>query len=177
MTTERNAKKAGAEVVKQVASPLLSGMLYPLLQALDEEYLHVDCQFGGVDQRKIFTLCEKSLPSLGYSKRLHLMNPMVPGLTGAKMSSSEAASKIDLLDSPDAIAAKVKGAYCEEGSVDNNGVLAFVRMVLFPLYPEGFTIVRKHEHGGSSKYATYVVSHSASLPPLSPQHTAAASMD
>ena len=29
------------------------------------------------------------LPALGYSKRIHLMNPMVPGLTGSKMSSSE----------------------------------------------------------------------------------------
>lgn len=29
------------------------------------------------------------LPSLGYAKRVHLMNPMVPGLTGSKMSSSE----------------------------------------------------------------------------------------
>ena len=29
------------------------------------------------------------LPSLGYAKRSHLMNPMVPGLTGTKMSSSE----------------------------------------------------------------------------------------
>ena len=103
-------------------------------------------------------LVHNCLPALGYSKRVHLMNPMVPGLTGAKMSSSEAASKIDLLDSPDAIAAKVKGAYCEEGSVDNNGVLAFVRMVLFPLHPSGFTIVRKPEHGGSSTYKTYAVS-------------------
>lgn len=29
------------------------------------------------------------LPSLGYTKRIHMMNPMVPGLTGGKMSSSE----------------------------------------------------------------------------------------
>jgi len=29
------------------------------LQALDEEYLKVDAQFGGVDQRKIFTYAEK----------------------------------------------------------------------------------------------------------------------
>lgn len=28
-------------------------------QALDEEHLKVDAQFGGVDQRKIFTLAEK----------------------------------------------------------------------------------------------------------------------
>jgi tyrosyl-tRNA synthetase len=46
------------------------------LQALDEEYLKVDAQFGGVDQRKIFTMSEKYLPQLGYAKRIHLMNPM-----------------------------------------------------------------------------------------------------
>lgn len=50
ITSEHDARKAGAEVVKQVSSPLLSGLLYPLLQALDEEYLGVDFQFGGVDQ-------------------------------------------------------------------------------------------------------------------------------
>lgn len=65
MVTEHDAKKAGAEVVKQVDHPLLSAMLYPLLQCLDEEYLKVDAQFGGVDQRKIFTFSEKYLPSLG----------------------------------------------------------------------------------------------------------------
>ena len=48
--TEHDAKKAGAEVVKQVDNPLLSGMIYPGLQALDEQYLDVDFQFGGIDQ-------------------------------------------------------------------------------------------------------------------------------
>lgn len=32
VVTEHDAKKAGAEVVKQVQSPLLSGLLYPGLQ-------------------------------------------------------------------------------------------------------------------------------------------------
>lgn len=76
LVTEHDAKKAGAEVVKQVANALLSGLLYPGLQALDEEYLKVDAQFGGVDQRKIFTFSEKYLPMLGYAKRVHFMNPM-----------------------------------------------------------------------------------------------------
>ena len=48
--TEHDAKKAGVEVVKQVESSLLSDLLYPSLQALDEQYLDVDFQFGGVDQ-------------------------------------------------------------------------------------------------------------------------------
>lgn len=41
-------------------------------QALDEEYLKVDAQFGGVDQRKIFTLAEKvkSIFKLSFLKRV-----------------------------------------------------------------------------------------------------------
>jgi tyrosyl-tRNA synthetase len=50
IVNEHDAKRAGAEVVKQVDSPLLSGLLYPGMQALDEQYLGCDFQFGGVDQ-------------------------------------------------------------------------------------------------------------------------------
>ncbi|XP_019617344.1 PREDICTED: tyrosine--tRNA ligase, cytoplasmic-like [Branchiostoma belcheri] len=156
LVTEHDAKKAGAEVVKQVDHPLLSGLLYPGLQALDEEYLKVDAQFGGVDQRKIFTFAEKYLPSLGYTKRIHLMNPMVPGLTGSKMSSSEEDSKIDLLDAASAVKKKLKKAFCEPGNVTDNGVLSFVKFVLLPLSENGeFTVERKPENGGSVTFKDY----------------------
>ncbi|MEE6484079.1 hypothetical protein FKM82_013748 [Ascaphus truei] len=154
VVTQHDAKKAGAEVVKQVEHPLLSGLLYPGLQALDEEYLKVDAQFGGVDQRKIFTFAEKCLPSLGYAKRIHLMNPMVPGLTGGKMSSSEEESKIDLLDTPGEVKKKLKKAFCEPGNVENNGVLSFVRHVLFPLKSE-FVILRDEKFGGNKTYTDF----------------------
>ncbi|KAG2155335.1 tyrosine tRNA ligase [Suillus bovinus] len=131
--TEHDAKKAGAEVVKQVESPLLSGLLYPGLQALDEQYLDVDFQFGGVDQRKIFTFAELYLPRLGYAKRAHLMNRMVPGLMGGKMSSSDPDSKIDFLDPPEAVKRKIKKAFCEEGNITENGLLAFIKNVLIPI--------------------------------------------
>ncbi|KAJ8084344.1 Tyrosine--tRNA ligase, cytoplasmic [Marasmius tenuissimus] len=131
--TEHDAKKAGAEVVKQVESPLLSGLLYPGLQALDEQYLDVDFQFGGIDQRKIFTFAELYLPRLGYAKRAHLMNAMVPGLAGGKMSSSDPNSKIDFLDPPEVVKKKIKAAFCEEGNVKDNGLLAFAKAVLFPI--------------------------------------------
>jgi len=157
IVTEHDARKAGAEVVKQVSHPLLSGLLYPGLQALDEQYLGVDAQFGGVDQRKIFTYAEKYLPSLGYAKRAHLMNPMVPGLTGAKMSSSEADSKIDLLDSPSDIKKKLKKAFCEPGNIADNGVLSFCKYVVFPVALKGekFTINRPEQHGGDISFETY----------------------
>ncbi|XP_060114438.1 tyrosine--tRNA ligase, cytoplasmic isoform X1 [Heteronotia binoei] len=154
VVTQHDAKKAGAEVVKQVEHPLLSGLLYPGLQALDEEYLKVDAQFGGVDQRKIFTFAEKCLPSLGYAKRIHLMNPMVPGLTGSKMSSSEEESKIDLLDRKEDVKKKLKKAFCEPGNVENNGVLSFIKHVLFPLKSE-FVILRDEKWGGNKTYTDY----------------------
>ncbi|KYO25823.1 tyrosine--tRNA ligase, cytoplasmic isoform A [Alligator mississippiensis] len=154
VVTQHDAKKAGAEVVKQVEHPLLSGLLYPGLQALDEEYLKVDAQFGGVDQRKIFTFAEKYLPALGYTKRIHLMNPMVPGLTGSKMSSSEEESKIDLLDRKEDVKKKLKKAFCEPGNVENNGVLSFIKHVLFPLKSE-FVILREEKWGGNKTYTVY----------------------
>lgn len=68
VVSEHDAKKAGAEVVKQSDNAPLSGLLYPILQVLDEEYLKVDAQFGGVDQRKLFAAAKEWLPRLGYKE-------------------------------------------------------------------------------------------------------------
>ena len=152
---EHDAKKAGAEVVKQVDNPKLSGLLYPGLQALDEEYLKVDAQFGGVDQRKIFMLARKYLPKLGYKERIHLMNPMVPGLQGTKMSSSEKNSKIDILDSSKDVMNKLKGSFCEEGNIESNGVLSFAKYVIFSALPKPFVIQRPEKFGGDVAFNTY----------------------
>lgn len=47
LTSEHDARKSGAEIVKQSTNAPLSGLLYPLLQVLDEEYLNVDAELGG----------------------------------------------------------------------------------------------------------------------------------
>ena len=51
-----------------------------ILQALDEEYLKVDAQFGGVDQRKIFTFAEKVSNNSEY-KKLHWQTRIFAVLT------------------------------------------------------------------------------------------------
>lgn len=132
VVSEHDAKKAGAEVVKQTANAPLSGLLYPVLQVLDEQYLGADVQFGGVDQRKLFTAAKEWLPRLGYRQRAHIMNPMVPGLQGGKMSASDPNSKIDLLEGADAVVRKIKKAECVPRVPEGNGVLAFVEFVLLP---------------------------------------------
>ena len=133
VVTEHDAKKAGAEVVKQVENSTLSGLIYPLMQALDEEHLGVDAQFGGVDQRKIFTLAAEQLPRVNYKERAHLMNPMVPGLAGGKMSSSDPDSKIDVLEVADVVRRKLKKAHAAPKEVDGNGIISFVEYVLLPV--------------------------------------------
>lgn len=126
------AQKAGAEVVKQTDDPTLGGLIYPLMQALDEQHLDVDAQFGGLDQRKIFTFAMENLPKIGYKVRAHLMNFMVPGLgEAAKMSASDPDSKIDLLDGPEVVEKKLKKAKCVPKEVEGNGVIAFVEHVIF----------------------------------------------
>ncbi|KAL2178306.1 uncharacterized protein P884DRAFT_329011 [Thermothelomyces heterothallicus CBS 202.75] len=130
--SEHDAKKAGAEVVKQTDNAPLSGLLYPILQVLDEQYLDCDAQFGGMDQRKLFTAAKEWLPKLGYRERAHLLNPMVPGLHGGKMSSSDPDSKIDLLDPPETVAKKIKKAHAAPQVVEDNGLIAFIEFVLLP---------------------------------------------
>jgi len=153
-----DAKRSAAEVVKFGDNPKLSGLLYPLMQSLDEVYLEVDMQYGGVDQRKIFVFSRENLPSLGYKPRIEFMTPLIPGLIGEKMSASDPRSKIDLLDDPKTVEEKINGAYCPEGVVEGNGILAFLRYVIMVLKSdrkEKFVVSRPQKFGGDVKFSTY----------------------
>ncbi|KAJ5543598.1 Tyrosine--tRNA ligase cytoplasmic [Penicillium sp. DV-2018c] len=132
LISESDAKKASAEIVKQSDNAPLSGLLYSVLQVLDEEHLEVDCQLGGMDQRKLFVAATEWLPKLGYRKRAHIINPMIAGLSGGKMSSSVQDSKIDLLDSPESIAKKIRKAEAAPRVIEANGVIALVEFILLP---------------------------------------------
>ena len=58
---------------------------------------------------------------------------LVPGLAGGKMSASLEESIIEVLDSPAVIKKKLKKAFCEPGNLVDNGVLAYVKFIIFPL--------------------------------------------
>ena len=162
VTTVNLAKHAGAEVVKQSDNPLLTSLLYPLMQALDEQYLDADIELGGVDQRKIFMYARENTHHLGYKKRIYLMNQMIPSLSSVKpdtekgkMSSSEVNSKIDILDTPNTIKKKINVCYCLPGDVDNNNLLLVCKKVIFPILKrkgQSFTIDRPEKYGGPIVY-------------------------
>jgi len=159
LASTRDTQRAGADVVKQNETPKMSGLLYPILQSLDEQYLGVDAQFGGVDQRKIFMFAREFLPKIGYEKRIHLMNPLVPGLgESGKMSSSEPNSKIDFDDTDKQIRKKINKAFCVDGIVEANGLLAILKYVVFIILDHQereFIIDRPEEYGGKISFKTY----------------------
>lgn len=153
-----DAQRSAAEVVKFSDNPKLSGFLYPLLQSLDEEYLGVDMQYGGIDQRKIFVFSRENLPKIGYKPRIEFMTPLIPGLVGKKMSASEPKSKIDLLDDAKTVEQKLDAAYCPEGVVEDNGVLAFAKYVIMVLKrdaKEKFVVDRPQKFGGKLEFKNY----------------------
>ena len=156
----KDAQKAGTEVVKQSKNPKMNSLLYPGLQILDEVYLDVDAQFGGVDQRKIFMAAEDFLPTINHHKRIHLMNPIIPSLKGMdKMNSSDPNSKIDFLDTEDIFNKKISKAFCEPSNVENNPLLTFVEYVIFPMMETlnipSFSTNRDEKYGGYIEFKTY----------------------
>ena len=171
--------KAASEVVKLGDNPKLSGYIYPLIQALDEEYLKVDMQIGAVDQRKIMVLAREQLPKIGYKKRIELMVPFLPGLVGKKMSASVEASKIGLMDTPETIQKKVKSADFTAGDPDN-GTMAFLENIVFVLLQDKnkkLIIKRPEKFGGNLEFKTYKELEKAvkekSIHPLDVKNTAA----
>lgn len=156
-TSINDARHAASEVVKLGDNPKMSGIIYPLMQALDEEYLKVDAQFGGVDQRKIMVYAREYLPKLGYKPRIELMNPMIRGLVGVKMSSSIASSKVDLLENEENVKKKVNSAECIEGD-PNNGIMAILQYLIFVLKQDKnqkFLVERPDKFGGNKEYSSY----------------------
>lgn len=159
--TVDQAQKGGTEVVKQCENPLMSGLIYPILQVLDEVYLQTDCELGGVDQRKIFMMSRDHLPKLGYKPNIHLMNQMLPSLagkSGEKMSSSEPNSKIGLLDSPKQIKTKINKGFLEETNVDC-GLFKILKLIIFPIIElkglDKFVINRDEKWGGRLEFDSY----------------------
>jgi tyrosyl-tRNA synthetase len=96
------------------------------------------------------------LPVLGYKKRIEVMTPLIPSLLGPnkKMSSSEPETLIKVNDSPESIKTKLLSAYCPEGVVDGNPIMALYRYLIFPNYGK-IKIEREPRFGGDIEFNSY----------------------
>lgn len=155
MTTLARATRAASEVTR-MKNPKVSETIYPIMQALDEEYLATDIQLGGHDQRHIMAYAREYLPSLGYKARVELMTPLVVSLKGpgVKMSASIPESSIKVYESEESIKNKLRNAYCPLGIVQDNPVLQLAKYITFPVRGK-LKIERDTKYGGDVTYESY----------------------
>lgn len=152
---QKRAKRAGSMVVRQVENPDVGASVYPLMQAIDAHHLKADVALSGIDQRKIYMLAREEVKSLGHEKPICVFTDIIPGLKkGVKMSASVPGSAILLEASEKEVLKNLRGAYCPEGVVQDNGILALTKHVIFPV--EGsFKVERPEKFGGNKVYETY----------------------
>jgi len=157
-TTIARSQRAASEVVRESDSPNLGGLIYPLMQSLDVKALDADIAYGGVDQRGIYMLSREVLPDHGGESPVCVFAPLLSGLSGGKMSASDAASKVNLTDSRDEVEEKIGQAYCPAGEVEDNGVLEYLDHLVFPVLAvddQSLVVERPEEYGGDLVYESY----------------------
>ena len=162
-TTVARAQRAMAEIQRGEHAKV-SQMVYPLMQALDIEYLDLDLAVGGLDQRKVHMLAREELPSVGYEARPALHTPILADLTTGvgKMSSSEGVT-ISMEDAAEELVEKVNSAFCpptadpdpdSDGRERENPVLQIFQYHVFPRFDE-VMVERPEKYGGDLAYASY----------------------
>lgn len=155
ITTVARATRAASEVTR-MKNPKVSELIYPIMQALDEEYLGVDIQLGGVDQRHILAYAREYLPIIGYKSRIEVMTPLIVSLKGpgVKMSASISESRILVHDSEETISKNINGAYCPVGIVQDNPILQLMKFIVFGIRHK-VKIERDKKYGGDIVFSDY----------------------
>ena len=151
MSTLANVKTTlhAASEVTRMKNPKVSELIYPIMQALDEHYLGVDLQLGGLDQRHIMTFAREYMPKIGYDKNVELMMPLVPSLKGpgVKMSSSLPGTNIKVNASEAEIRSTVEMAYCPIGVIQDNPIIAITSLFILPNNGGKLVIERDNKFG------------------------------
>lgn len=151
--TLNRAKRSMDEVGRNMDAPRVSQMVYPIMQMVDIHTLGVDMALGGIDQRKIHMLAREYLPTIGAKAPLCMHTPILNGLNGKKMSSSEG-NYISVADSEDVIRKKMKKAFCPP-EIEENPVLQTLKYHVFPRMGT-VTLKRPEKFGGDREFSSYV---------------------
>lgn len=150
--TLNRATRSMDEVGRQMETPTVSQMIYPIMQMVDIAMLKVDAAVGGIDQRKIHMLAREHLPALGYSPPVCIHTPILNGLDGKKMSSSSG-NYISVADSVEDINKKCQKAFCPP-ECEENPVLQILQHHIFPRVAE-VVVRRPLKFGGDRTFSVY----------------------
>ncbi len=150
--TLNRATRSMDEVGRQMETPTVSQMIYPIMQMVDIARLGVDAAVGGIDQRKIHMLAREHLPSVGYPSPVCIHTPILNGLDGKKMSSSSG-NYISVADSVEEIQKKCQKAFCPP-ECEENPVLQILQYHVFPRVSE-VVVRRPGKFGGDRTFQSF----------------------
>jgi len=153
ITTLNRARRSMDEVSRRKEDPMVSQMIYPLMQSLDIAYLKIDVAVGGIDQRKIHMLARENLPALGYKAPICIHTPIISGLDGEKMSKSKG-NYISISDSPEEVERKIMKAFCPPKVVEGNPIIDLAKHYVFPAFGK-VKIERDQKFGGDIEYESF----------------------
>jgi tyrosyl-tRNA synthetase len=150
--TLNRARRSMDEVGRNMETPTVSQMIYPLMQMVDIALLKVDAAVGGIDQRKIHMLAREHLAAVGYPSPVCIHTPILNGLDGKKMSSSSG-NYISVADSVEDIEKKCQKAFCPP-ECEENPVLQILQYHIFPR--SGTVVVKRPaKFGGDREFRSY----------------------
>ena len=141
-------------------------LLYPAMQAVDMHYLGVDIAHAGMDQRKIHMLVREIFPKMGWKVPVSFHHKLLPGLKkpdpnivdhggeSTKMSKSDPNSGIFIHNTDEEIKKKINKAWCDEGIIENNPILAIAESIIFHEFSE-MKVERPEKFGGNVSYSNY----------------------
>ncbi|RJS73940.1 tyrosine--tRNA ligase [ANME-2 cluster archaeon] len=152
-TTLNRARRSMSEIARNTEHPMVSQMIYPIMQAVDIMSLGIDAAVGGIDQRKIHMLAREELSTIGYRAPVCIHTPILLGLDGEKMSSSKD-NYISVDDDEKTVGKKIGKAFCPKGVADENPVIELFRYHIFPRFSE-IEVKRPQKFGGDLCYGTY----------------------
>ena len=156
--TLNRATRSMDEVGRQMDHPTVSQMIYPIMQMADIMMLGADAAVGGIDQRKIHMLAREHLVNFGYKAPVCIHTPILNGLDGKKMSSSQG-NYISVADTEDVIRKKCQKAFCPP-EIPENPILQIFQNHIFPRLPD-ITISRPEKFGGNRTFTSYTELESA----------------
>jgi len=150
--TLSRATRSMDEVGRQMDHPTVSQMIYPIMQMADIALLNVDAAVGGIDQRKIHMLAREHLINFGYKAPVCIHTPILNGLDGKKMSSSQG-NYISVADTEEEIRKKCQKAFCPP-EIPENPILQIFQFHIFPRLPK-ILIKRPEKFGGDRIFMSY----------------------
>jgi tyrosyl-tRNA synthetase len=149
----------------------IAQFIYAPMQCADMKVMNIDIVHAGMDQRKAHMLARDVFPKFKWKPPIALHHHLLPGLVkpiaegydedvkrdmeiASKMSKSKPWTCIFIHDNEAQIQEKISQAWCPEKTVEGNGILEYVKHVIFHEF-NTFDVERPTKYGGSVSFENY----------------------